>query len=915
MADFYDDRALQESVDRLNYQLNNFTSNIATLSESILQHSDFLKRSHRTEEQQRTEQINAEANYDRRRNALNEKLIELENKRVAFQEKQLESSNNANTREEQLLDEHYNRKAQQFDREEEQIRRQLEILELEAQGQTAEAQARANYYEAVDEENQVRRQASEEQRRSIENVRTVRQTLTEQIVKVPEVIIGMLVGMETQAIDAVTRVYEQTAGKLSAMLDTSVSYVSNMQNELAKNLREQNLNNAISNVQVLEEANRLASSGYTNTAKLEQNATDIQIAREVAPTLDIDNRSVKNLINVFGSDFTTKFAGIASAVQDSASSMAAVQSTLGSLMTDLEPVFLNAELQSTALQSTADVEATLSAAQEQGIIGESEVAQYRSMLVELMDPTKALTSSNIAVRAAATDLYSQGSNYRAGDMSQALEAILGQTSSIMNSTGQSNTASDVLSRGFLARSMGLNTMTAEYNNQAYTNVDMVRAGDLSESYQQQVNKLQDGAYTTQQETEQNVLENADITQHIADFAEEFPKTYQIMQGAVIAAIQVAASRITNSISNRLTFGGNNRGSTLRDTIRNAIHGRGGNTATDGFEDISSYSDIYSDSALEDAAMQRNGNINGGNASLLSRLSSATTVGGHEFIGSRGLGFISSNSAAGLGQSGTMLNTITGANLSGLGIAAVGVNGIYQTGKMLSYAFDEDNKDQTLAQKLSYGGDIGQAMTSGAGMGAAAGALVGTLIPGIGNAVGAAVGGLAGAIGGLITATIAQSDTAKQQKEAMEAQTQATKDLLGEGIKPLTALEKATANQGGKATMAIGNDTYALADFSAHDYASVMSSNAGGMDFVPYDGYLARLHKGEAVVTAKAAESYRRENPQFYKEENVKDSDRIVDELSNQTTQIVDALTDKDKNKPIGINGYYAPTYEIATQGI
>lgn len=36
----------------------------------------------------------------------------------------------------------------------------------------------------------------------------------------------------------------------------------------------------------------------------------------------------------------------------------------------------------------------------------------------------------------------------------------------------------------------------------------------------------------------------------------------------------------------------------------------------------------------------------------------------------------------------------------------------------------------------------------------------------------------------------------------------------------------------------------------------VASHATGLDYVPHDNYLANLHKGEIVLTAKASEEYR-----------------------------------------------------------
>ena len=39
------------------------------------------------------------------------------------------------------------------------------------------------------------------------------------------------------------------------------------------------------------------------------------------------------------------------------------------------------------------------------------------------------------------------------------------------------------------------------------------------------------------------------------------------------------------------------------------------------------------------------------------------------------------------------------------------------------------------------------------------------------------------------------------------------------------------------------------------------SHAGGMDYVPYNNYVANLHRGEMVLTAQEADNYRRNGAQ------------------------------------------------------
>lgn len=253
--------------------------------------------------------------------------------------------------------------------------------------------------------------------------------------------------------------------------------------------------------------------------------------------------------------------------------------------------------------------------------------------------------------------------------------------------------------------------------------------------------------------------------------------------------------------------------------------------------------------------------------------------------------------------------MSGANLSSGTAAMVGLSGLTSAASLTEYALS--NKDQSYLQRTTYGGDILQSVGTDAAMGATVGMALGTVIPGLGNALGTAIGGFAGAAVGLGTAIAAQKETAEEQTKALEAQTRATTDLLGDGIKPLTEVEKASANQGGKATMAIGNNTYALADFGDDKYASVMSSNAGGLDFVPYDNYIARLHKGEAVVTAKAANEYRQSNPQFWRDSSG-NNNNVVRKLDEQTNRIVSALTGGEQ-RPLDSGSMFTQPYVITNQ--
>ena len=65
--------------------------------------------------------------------------------------------------------------------------------------------------------------------------------------------------------------------------------------------------------------------------------------------------------------------------------------------------------------------------------------------------------------------------------------------------------------------------------------------------------------------------------------------------------------------------------------------------------------------------------------------------------------------------------------------------------------------------------------------------------------------------------------------------------------------------------------------------------ATGIGYVPYDDYLVKLHKGESVVTASAAEQLRRNNPNFWHETTNTRNDDVVFELERQTQSLVSAI--------------------------
>lgn len=725
--------------------------------------------------------------------------------------------------------------------------KQKEYLQQKAQQLTEdirlaqEKQAIEQAYRDGDKETYARLLLQQELR--IEKEKQINTALAEEVEKrkkfintlgdIADSLFGELTKTYTSAIDKVTQIYNQEAGSMSALLNTTVSDISSLQHKIADELRSDNLSRAISNVAVMTEAASLTAAGYTDQSTLQQNAIDIAIGKELAPNVDFNNATVKNLINIFGSDFTHKFTAIQQAAQETAGSAVNISNNLSSLMTNLEPVYQNAQYQVTALQGTADVTATIANAREQGIITQAQEKEYMSMLTELMDPSKAFKSSNLAVKVAATQY-----DYGSGNPAEALQALISAQQQYYGNFDQSNSYMGNIGRSLGASVAGNDTMSATYNAQGLTGMQMLSASNLDETYNKQLSKLQSGSYTTASEAVANSAENSPITQSISDFAKTFPRTFNVMQSAILGAIRELPSRLIGKLSSgyingKTSTGGTNIGDVVEESF-GSDEGSGGAASIGG-------------SGL--GAKIRNSNIDwntktfGKDTNILNRASRA--VGGR----TGGLAMMS---------------------------YGAGIMGAVDVGSSLI----ENGADNW--QGWGMGGDVGASMTNYAGIGAAIGSII---APGIGTAV----GGLIGAIGGLGAAMMAQSEIESENNRLMEEQNNLTKSTLGEGVTGLTAMQANAEIARGGGTIELDSGTYAL-DMNVPKAAT-------GIDFVPYDNYLVKLHRGESVVTANAAQKLRNIDPNFWHTPNVRNDD-VVFELQNTTNKIVSAINGDDKLKPM-----------------
>ena len=180
-----------------------------------------------------------------------------------------------------------------------------------------------------------------------------------------------------------------------------------------------------------------------------------------------------------------------------------------------------------------------------------------------------------------------------------------------------------------------------------------------------------------------------------------------------------------------------------------------------------------------------------------------------------------------------------------------------------------------------------------------GALLGATFGGVGALVGGGIGLLIGAIGGIADASKENSEKLEENTKATAVNTDVTGELVGK-----TALEGSQADaQAGTltaGTVFFGNGT-----------VGTISGYADGLGYVPYDNFIARLHKGEAVVTASSANALRQQNPNFWNNSSViSNNTDVVNSLEQQTKSIVNAIHGTDQFNILNTSMKQQTTYDI-----
>ena len=383
-------------------------------------------------------------------------------------------------------------------------------------------------------------------------------------------------------------------------------------------------------------------------------------------------------------------------------------------------------------------------------------------------------------------------------------------------------------------------MNASWLGQNYLQgIDVQPTENLDTTYETQLGKLVGGLFTTQAEKESNMFENSATAQSLATIEDYYPKMYAAIESSIVPLLKSLPIKIAGALK-------------LTDIISGGLS--------------KAISSIGSDT-----------------------LTAGATGGTLRGIGSVLFGGASSTGAAGAGTLGGLSAGAVGAGLMGAAGLTAGVLGTYNTIKQW-------DTDRSFIENVGHGGNTMSAILSNAGTFAGVGAVAGSIIPGLGTIAGTGIGAVVGGITGLITALSANKESQKANTEALEKQTQSNKDLFGKNVTAATEMEAkaALARGGGIAHLSSGD--YQI-DYTKSNYDGF----ARGLDYVPYDDYVVRAHKGEAIISAKAAEKLRKKDPNFFNDAS-DDGVSIVNALREQTESIVDAVNGEKKYSPLTQRG-------------
>jgi hypothetical protein len=670
--------------------------------------------------------------------------------------------------------------------------------------------------------------------------------------------VDIFLGRFESGLNRIINTYEATYRNVSTMMSWDSNQYIAWQNKTTDTINNSGLGSSIAISDVMNELNNVTSNGIVGSSA--QNiALQNTITKAVSPFVDTSTSAYMDLQAKYGDKFVNSTSGIISSLDTNIGESRYISKNINQIISQLEPVSRNAS----AELSSKMLEQYSSAFEQMKKNGatDSEVSGVQKILTDIQtNPYEALTSGNTYEKVLASKVAS-------GQISK--NDVPGLLSSLQDMMKQYNTNNGTytgeITNGATQNALGTPEFD-QFKNNLWNNVVDKTNGSTGTSitaFDKLFSNLKNGNTTTAEQKLKNGAENG-ASEKAAAFYEQYPdafKLFQTMSGQ-LTGIQnaIIGTGIANTGSNLLS--GLGKGGKISDAAKNI------------FSRFSKAENVEKAAQSAEEATEAGSKVGGKSIGLVQKLGArlgqfGDKAGDFLHFANGGAKAVEEANDAGqtlshAAQIGTKAGGIAshlGGPLAALGFAIDGVQGLSKSNDWFG------SKGNNVGNKVSsfFGSAIGGTgsgvMSNESGTkkasdiafnalkGAGAGAAIGSVIPGLGTVV----GGVIGAAGGAITAAIGGENISKFFSDTGNKIASAFGSVADWGKKTWTSVSTATSKGWSVFTGNLYDRFTGKANFwTGKSNTETKNSHAAGLTSVPYNGYVASLHKGEAIYNATAA---------------------------------------------------------------
>lgn len=342
--------------------------------------------------------------------------------------------------------------------------------------------------------------------------------------------------------------YESTYKQVSVLTNMNQEQYTNWQNNTVKILKQQGLDNNVTISQMMEELSTVTSKGIIDVQKATEVSLQNSITKSITPYLDTTTDAYQDLQLKFGSKFVTQMNGIVKSVGDSAGSVRYISQNMNDIITKLEPIAQNATNEQFA-QQFAEAASMIDSAVSSGDMTLAQANELKNMTMEAMDPIKALKSDNLAVR----EFAATASDEDFQDISKVTEEV-GKNLAKWGDVADSQNAR---ARGALGEAIGVDTMSFTWNPlQSGEWAKAIKSGNNTGDVEAAGKELQENfkndQYTTSKQQKENYAEN--MSTGVAAFKEKYPDAYDFLKAITTSVVAIAGINLISGVGKLLGVG-------------------------------------------------------------------------------------------------------------------------------------------------------------------------------------------------------------------------------------------------------------------------------------------------------------------------------------------------------------------------